>query len=272
MTGQTTEARLEKAAAERVLVVVAHPDDETIGAGARLRRLRRAHVAFVTDGAPRDGRDARARGFGGPADYARARRSEALAALALAGLPDRETTWLDVPDKDAIGELPALARSLRSLLLRLAPTLVLTHPYEGGHPDHDAAAFAVHAGVRLLAGQGVAPPTILELASYHAASDRSEGVRRLEFLPPLGPVFTDLLNDEDRMCKRQMLACYATQRDVLCDFPDDVERFRPAPAYRFTAPPHPGRLHYESFGWGVNGADFCAAARHALSTLALSPL
>ncbi|HYC50403.1 MAG TPA: hypothetical protein VEB19_04755, partial [Gemmatimonadaceae bacterium] len=36
------------------LIIVAHPDDESIGAGARLRKLGDAWVVDVTDGAPRD--------------------------------------------------------------------------------------------------------------------------------------------------------------------------------------------------------------------------
>lgn len=38
----------------RMLIVVAHPDDETIGFGAQLCRLRDALLLHVTDGAPRD--------------------------------------------------------------------------------------------------------------------------------------------------------------------------------------------------------------------------
>jgi N-acetylglucosamine malate deacetylase 2 len=41
-----------------VAVVVAHPDDETIGCGAILRRLPLVRLVHVTDGAPRDMIDA----------------------------------------------------------------------------------------------------------------------------------------------------------------------------------------------------------------------
>src|SRR5437764_14240477 len=66
---------------QRVMIVVAHPDDETVGMGAQLRRLGDALLLQVTDGAPRDGRDAAARGFASTADYAVARRAELHAAL-----------------------------------------------------------------------------------------------------------------------------------------------------------------------------------------------
>ncbi|MBV9250682.1 MAG: hypothetical protein JO227_15715, partial [Acetobacteraceae bacterium] len=38
----------------RSAVVVAHPDDETVGAGASLRLFRDLTLVHVTDGAPRD--------------------------------------------------------------------------------------------------------------------------------------------------------------------------------------------------------------------------
>ena len=44
----------------------------------------------------------------------------------------------------------ALARVLRPLLA--GTRVVVTHAYEGGHPDHDAVAFAVHAAVAEVLG------------------------------------------------------------------------------------------------------------------------
>jgi hypothetical protein len=66
-----------------------------------------------------------------------------------------------------------------------------------------------------------------------------------------------------------MCDCFVTQRCVLDQFPIDRERFRQAPCYRFTAPPHEGRLFYEYFDWGMSGARWCALARHMLASLEL---
>ena len=41
---------------------------------------------------------------------------------------------------------------------------VITHPYEGGHPDHDACAFAARAAVRHSANKA----KLMEFTSYHA--------------------------------------------------------------------------------------------------------
>src|SRR5919106_759771 len=71
-------------------VVVAHPDDETIGCGALLRRLSGVRVVLVTDGAPRNLFDARTYGFQSAEDYAAKRSAELASALDIAGVsPDR---------------------------------------------------------------------------------------------------------------------------------------------------------------------------------------
>src|ERR1044071_4721885 len=83
---------------ERVLIVAAHPDDETIGCGAQLWRFDDLLLVHVTDGAPRDGKDAAQYGFASVADYAAARRRELDAALA-AGEVTARRMHLDLPDQ-----------------------------------------------------------------------------------------------------------------------------------------------------------------------------
>ncbi len=98
-----------------VAVVVAHPDDETIGAGASLHLLRNLLLIHVTDGAPRDLRDAQAAGFASCGAYAAARRAELQAALQIGavrtvnGLP---TTDLPIADQSAAFRLAWLKREL----------------------------------------------------------------------------------------------------------------------------------------------------------------
>ncbi|HLH16776.1 MAG TPA: PIG-L family deacetylase [Bryobacteraceae bacterium] len=254
-----------------VLVVAAHPDDETIGAGGMLARLRDVTILHITDGAPRDMADARAAGFENREDYAAARRRELEAAMRLAGIGNGQLLHLNVVDKEASLEMAYVTLKLVHLLRELRPGAVLTHAYEGGHPDHDAAAFAVHAACARV----TAPPDVYEFASYHAAAQvaaagSSQAPVRMEtgrFLPggDAGEVY--VLDEAQRDNKRRMLECFPTQAGMLRHFALDEERFRPAPAYDFTAAPHAGTLLYESWNWGITGERWRLLAGEALKTL-----
>src|SRR6202030_2852822 len=78
----------------RVLVLAAHPDDETIGASLLLSRFPQSIVAFLTDGAPRDTSLWSAGVNGSREDYANTRREEALRALAFADVSPQNIFWL----------------------------------------------------------------------------------------------------------------------------------------------------------------------------------
>lgn len=261
LLGALRTARAGTTVAPRVVVVCAHPDDEVIGAGARLACLRNTRVVYVTDGAPRDGVDARAHGFATAQAYAAARAAERAHALALAGIGPDRVYDLGCADQEVSFAMPALARQLERMLVMLQPDIVLTHAYEGGHPDHDATAFIVHLAARRARTRGAHPPVVIEMTGYHAIGAT---MRVGAFLPfPCASEVAVMLDSAARHRKRQMLACHATQRQVLAPFPLDAERFRGAPPYDFTQPPHEGALFYEHFGWGMTGDRWRALAAEA---------
>lgn len=68
--------------------------------------------------------------------------------------------------------LVPLARALAADLDALRPRRLVTHAYEGGHPDHDAAAFVARAALDLLRRSGRPAPRLLEMALYHGAPAR----------------------------------------------------------------------------------------------------
>jgi LmbE family N-acetylglucosaminyl deacetylase len=262
-------AASDTAPGPRALVLVAHPDDEVVGAAGRLRFLPDVHIVHVTDGAPYDLRDARAAGHRTRETYAAARRQEALAALSLAGIPADRVRCLGRVDQQAAYDLTGLTLDVAALFRALAPELVLTHPYEGGHPDHDAVAFAARAAQRILARNGTPCPALLELSSYHAGP---HGIATSSFLPYAGyrPRVLSLAPAALSL-KRRMLACHASQWRTLRWFSVSVECFRVAPPYDFTAPPHEGRLWYERYPLGMTAARWVRLVRTALQVLQLEP-
>jgi hypothetical protein len=60
-----------------------------------------------------------------------------------------------------------------------------------------------------------------------------------------------------------MLDCFSSQRETLRWFRVDDEPIRRAPDYDFSEPPHPGRLFYDSYNWGMTGTEWLRLARRA---------
>src|SRR6267378_7632408 len=233
----------------RCAVIVAHPADEVVGAGCLISKLVDVTVLHVTDGAPRDMQDARAARFDDRSDYARARKEECLAALAIANVPQERVVDLEITDQRAAACLADLSIKISTFLQQSAADIVVTHAYEGAHPDHDATAFATHAAMRIMKQNGFKPPVLFEMG-LHPSEDFNAKVP--DFLPGANRETTTLLLDERaKELKQRMFACFETQRDSLKASPIGPEKFRQPTAYDFSAPPQDGKLHYEKVEWAA---------------------
>jgi N-acetylglucosamine malate deacetylase 2 len=251
--------------APNAMVVVAHPDDETIALGARLSRFKTARFIHVTDGAPRNQFDSSSHGFRNLDEYREARRRELHRALGLAEIPNDRLLCFGIPDQEVGFHLDEITRSLACLVEHWQPEVIVSHPYEGGHPDHDACAFAVHRAAAIAAIERERSVLIVEGAFYHLAAN---GIRTESFLPSAQEVeqVAYCLNPEEQRRKRDLLACFATQRETLKLFPLVTERFRTAPQYDFSSPPQQPTL-YDQRDWGMTSARFCGLVREAEQSL-----
>jgi LmbE family N-acetylglucosaminyl deacetylase len=246
---------------EAAVVAVAHPDDETASFGLRLAKFAELTLVSVTDGSPEDMGDARRAGFSTRAAYARARAAELDAALKTLGAAPRRVA-LGVRDQTAVRRLPGLVDRLRRRLAGAA--LVVTHAYEGGHPDHDACAFAVQLACEALAAEGRAAPARFEFAGYHmGASGPVFG-----FWPdPAFPAVRAEASPAEVARKAEAMHRHRSQGRIMAWFDPAVEAYRRSPRYDFARPPPPGAAVYDSWGWAITSAHWRETARRALAAL-----
>jgi LmbE family N-acetylglucosaminyl deacetylase len=236
---------------EPVALVVAHPDDEVIGLGSRLHCFADLTLIHLTDGAPRDGRDAERAGFADRRAYAAARESELQAALSRLGVVPKRIGY-GVPDQETAHNLADLTGRLRTDLAGVSA--VFTHPYEHGHPDHDSAALAVR----------LAAPELprFEMAFYHLAPDGAQFGR---FWPDRSsPEKVIALPPDEQARKAEALQCFATQAGTLGQFGVANERIRRAPPYDFSRPAPPIRALFEQWGFAESASDWLRHARAML--------
>lgn len=223
-------------------------------------------ILHVTDGAPANMRDAWAKGYERREDYALQRKNELFEAMTKAGIDAGSLLSFDVADQSAAYQMPLLAGRLATLLQEHGTTMVLTHAYEGGHPDHDATAFVAHTAHCLLQREGWPPIQILEFPLYHSRGGRMQAQ---EFPTSEGCEIAIRLDAPTLTAKQEMLAAFTTQRQTLLLLDADLERFRIAPDYDFTILPNGGDLLYERFDWGLSGETWLSLVHDARERLRL---
>lgn len=218
-------ATVQLAGERGVAIVVAHPDDETIGIGGQLTRLPEALIVHVTDGAP----SAEGEHAGTREAFVVRRRQEVEAAMALAHVTPDQLIAFDIVDQTAAFHIAAATRRLMAVISSHAVSTVLTHAYEGGHPDHDATRVAVHGTAALLTRIGATPPLVLEMPFYTERGGKFV-VRRFADESP-GATVELRLNDSDWHPKQRMLAAFVSQPSTPETSVSHSEWLRPAPVF-----------------------------------------
>lgn len=209
------------------LLVTAHPDDETVSASGVLAYGGHVTIVQLTTGANDD-------------EIALRRAAERAAALSIGGTVPSRIYDGGVEGRHAMYHAPRLLAVIAQAIREVQPDLVWTHPYEGGHVDHDTAAWLVQRLCR--SGRG---PLRMEFASYHSAGPSLSVFG--DFWPdPASPTWRLVLPPPVLERKRAALAAYVSQASVLRKFPDiTTERYRIAPRYDFTRPAPPPLMRWD---------------------------
>jgi LmbE family N-acetylglucosaminyl deacetylase len=214
---------LELDSDDRVVVLVAHPDDEAFAHGGLLARAaaRGAAAQVVCLTAGEGGRPRQPRRPGVDEERVAELRAAELGA-ACASVGAAEPCMLGARDGSVDASDEALLEQVVGALRALAPTLLCTCGRDGvyGHRDHLASLQLAQA----------ACATLGEAAPRHLGALFPRGLfaplwRRLRRLPlidstlgagdlgvdPSAAVIALALDDRERQAKRAMLACHASQ-------------------------------------------------------------
>lgn len=192
----------------RLVVLAAHPDDETLGAGGLLQVAARAEVPVEVIVAS----DGEASHPDSPTydrvELARVRRGEVAEAVAILA-PHAHVRHLGLPDGDLAARAATVTAALQEAVADLGIGAAIAAPWrEDGHADHDALG--------ALAAQ-VCEETGALLLEYpiwlwHWGSGEDVPWSTLRTLP---------LDEEQREVKRRALATHVSQVAPLSDAPGD---------------------------------------------------
>ncbi len=203
-----------------LVVVGAHPDDETLGAGGLLATATRLGIDVTVVIATMGERSHPGSPTHPPGELAALRRTEVFAALGFLA-PTATVVMLGLPDGDLARHQDALADRIRPFV-HGASTVVAAPWQQDGHPDHTAAG---NAAAQAVAGTG---GVLLEYPvwAWHWSTPANlpGGLRRINLEP------------EERAVKQHALQCHRSQIEPLSDLPGDEAILAPGFAEHFERP------------------------------------
>ncbi|MFA5040364.1 MAG: PIG-L family deacetylase [Bdellovibrionales bacterium] len=224
---------------KRILILVAHPDDEVVGCATSIAHARAAGATvsalYLTNGCiPRESMWPWAR-----KNYDRVvstRHAEAeAAALALGLQPVGRSSR---PSRALWRELPQAFREVQEALAQFRPDQVWVPAYEGGNPDHDALnAIGYKLKSRV---------SVLEFAEYNFFGGKA---RYQTFISSDETVRVISLTPEEREAKKAVVKIYASEACNISYLGVEQESYRPLSTYNYGQPPHQEKVWYARFQW-----------------------
>jgi len=224
---------------KRILILVAHPDDEVVACAASISRARATGATistlYLTHGClaqetlwPWQRKN-----------YARivtARHSEADAAAKFLGV--QPVGWSQRPARYLWRELPQVFNEVDAAIIQYRPDQIWVPAYEGGNPDHDALnAIGYKLTPRL---------SILEFAEYNFFGGKAQ---THSFVSSDETTRVVSLSEAEKSAKCTALGLYQSEQGNLSYVGLDQESYRPLALYDYTQAPHRGMLWYTRFQW-----------------------
>jgi LmbE family N-acetylglucosaminyl deacetylase len=221
-----------------LLVVVAHPDDETFGCGSLLMHAAgrgvRTAVVCATRGEAGEVEPGVPVPAGGVGELREAELRTAAAALGVAevdvlGFADSGLEGPAAPDSLAGAPGDAVAEAIRDAIARHAPDVVVTLDGSDGHRDHVRVREAVTS---LLAGTETSfylqclPRSLMRAWARHHAADAGKAAytSRLEFGTPDEDLTTLVDTSALLARRREAIALHRSQQSPFDGLPDEVQR------------------------------------------------
>lgn len=199
----------------RLVVVAAHPDDETLGCGGLIAAVSRrgipVRVIAVTDGSASHPRSRTI-----TAQALRIRRADELREAVARLAPRATITWLGFPDGRTADFAEAIEDRLREELLEAAAGTLVAVTWAGdGHRDHRVVGGIVSR---------TAPPGAAvwsyPIWAWHWATPGGADL-------PWQSAVIVTLSDDDLERKRSAISAYVTQIEPLSDQPGDERVLEP---------------------------------------------
>jgi len=221
---------LKITAKDRLLILAPHPDDESLAAGGLIQRAvtagAKVRVLFATDGDnnpwPQRFLERKLQiGYTDRARWGRRRRREALAALAMLGLPKGSARFLGLPDQGITNLLMRVEEgvlfTLWAEMTEWEPTIFVIPSATDAHPDHSALFVLVQLAMMRLER----PPQTLRFIIHapRRQSERGKVTLRLTEAEVARKRAAILAHESQMALSHKRFASYATEHETFYSAP-----------------------------------------------------